>query len=283
MTWQVFILLSVIFYSISIIIQKSILKKENANPIAFGIIFQFIVGIFIVLYGFIFAGISFEKFAPLFVNFILVTVLYSALNVFVYKSLKETEASKFTIIFATRALFVTVITLFILNETPLPKHILGALLIFAGILLANPKAIKFKFTKGELFAFLAAICFGFVTVNDRFVLKQVDVYSYTSFAFLGPAILMSLIFPKQLKYIPVFLSKSNLPKMAFLCLLFAANAIFYFLAMQTGNSASQVVSAGLVSVIVIVLLSVIFLKERTNMALKIIGSIVSFAGLLFVS
>lgn len=283
MTWQIFILLSVIFYSVSIIIQKKILKDKNSNPIAFAIIFQLLVGIFIALYGFIFAKISFENFSSLFVNFIFMVVLYAILNIFIVKSMKQTEASKFTIIFATRALFATVISLIFLKEALLFRHIIGALLIFSGIMLSDPKSLKLSFGKGEMFAFLAALFFGFATVNDRFVLKQVNVYSYSSAAFILPAILTGLIYPGRIKDISVFLTGSFLPKIIFLCTIFAANSVFFYLALQRGDSVSQVNSAGLISVIVIVLLSVIFLKERTNMAMKIIGSVVSFVGLFLVS
>src|SRR5256885_144713 len=105
MSWQILALLSVITYSFSSILQRVILKESNSHPMAFTILFQLFVGLFILLYGFAFSKMTLPDLRPLAFNLTLATLLYATGNIFIFKALKITEASKFSIIFSSRTLF----------------------------------------------------------------------------------------------------------------------------------------------------------------------------------
>ena len=60
-------------------------------------------------------------------------------------------------------------------------------------------------------------------------------------------------------------------------------AISYYKAIVISNSISLVVSVGQLSTVMTVLLGLIVLKERENWQLKIIASVVSVVGLVFMS
>lgn len=57
----------------------------------------------------------------------------------------------------------------------------------------------------------------------------------------------------------------------------------FFVALQKAPNSSQVAAINLTSVIVIVLLSIIFLKEHTDWLKKIVGAVLSFIGLLLLT
>jgi len=281
MSWQLLILISVVLYSISVLLQRVILKENESRPIAYSIIFQLLAGIVIGIVGLIFADMSLPSNpGSLFWNLILMTLLYGFSNLFIFKSLKLTEASKFTIIFATRAFFTVLASSIVLKELLTGTQLLGTLLIFAGVILVNLKTSKFSFDKGSLFALAGALAFGFATTNDRFLLKSFAVYPYLTLAFIAPSIMMSLVFPKELKHIKLFLDKNLFKKMLVLTTIYALSAAAFFAALQKSANSSQVVSVNLTSVIVTVFLAVIFLKERDNLPKKIVGAILSFIGLL---
>src|SRR4030067_3803918 len=149
MNWQLLILISVTLYSIFVLLQRVILKENESQPIAYSIFFQLLTGIVIGMVGFLFADMSLPlNLNDLILNLILMTFLYGFSNVFIFKSLKETEASKFTIVFATRAFFTVLASSLLLKEFLTRSQFLGALLIFSGVVLVNLKSYKFSLDKG---------------------------------------------------------------------------------------------------------------------------------------
>ena len=284
MGWQLLILISVILYSISVLFQRVILKENESQPIAYSMFFQLLVGIVIGIIGFVFADMSLpSNLASLFWNLVLMTFLYAFSNVFIFKSLKQTEASKFTIVFATRAFFTVLASSLLLKEFLTGTQFLGALLIFSGVVLVNLKSTKLSLDKGSLLALFAAIAFGIANTNDRYLLRSFNIYPYATLGFVAPFFLMSIIYPRELKHIKLFLSKKVLKKVLLLSVVYTVSAIAFFAALQVSSNSSQVASVNLTSVIITVILSVIMLKERSNLSQKIAGAVLSFVGLLLIA
>lgn len=179
MSWQLLILISITLYSVSVLLQRIILKEHESQPVAYSIFFQLITGIIIGLVGFLFADMSLPgNLAKLLPNLILMTFLYGFANFFIFKSLKQTEASKFTIVFATRAFFTVLASSLLLRESLTQIQFFGAILIFSGVILINLKSSRFSLDKGSLLALLAAITFGTANTNDRYLLGFFNVYPF---------------------------------------------------------------------------------------------------------
>lgn len=163
------------------------------------------------------------------------------------------------------------------------KQFIGAGLLLSGVLLVTIKAFKINFNKGELFALLAAVFFGFATTNDRFILKSFNLYPYVALAFIVPPIFMAIAYPKSISKMKVFLEKKILIKMILLCVIYAISSVTFFAALQSSSNSSQITTVNLTSVILTVILSIIFLKERDFLVRKILGAILSFAGLILLT
>lgn len=281
MSWQLLILISVVLYSISVLFQRAILKENESRPIAYAMFFQFLTGIVLGVVGFLSADMTLPpNLSSLFWNLILMVILYAFSNILIFKSLKQIEASKFSIIFATRAFFTVLASSLLLKEFLTGSQFLGVLLIFSGVILVNLKSSKFSFDKGSLLALLAALAFGSANTNDRFLLGSFNIYPYMTIGFIASSLLMAAVYPKELKHIKIFLDKKILKKILILFVLYAFNAVAFFAALQKSDNSSQVASVNLSAVIVTVVLAVIFLKERGNLPKKVIGAILSFIGLL---
>ncbi len=282
MSWQMYIALSVVLYSISVLLQR-VLVKDNSRSVAFSVIFQIVTGIMLALIGFAVSDMTIPDLRPLVWNLIVMAVLYGLGNVSIFRSLKDTEASVFTILFSTRALFTITASSLLLHEVLSGRQLLGAGFIFAAVVLVNWRSKRIKFGTGELLAIGAAICFGLANTNDRYLLQSFPFYPFLTIAFIVPAGLVAALYPREMKYIPMFLKGAALPRLLLLCVFYALSAITFYAALQTGDNSSQVAAVNLTSVIVIVLLSVIFLKEREHTSRKIIGAVLSFIGLLLLS
>jgi transporter family protein len=283
MSWEILICLTVILYSISVLLQRIILKETDSNPILSSIIFQLLTGFFLTSIGLFLGKITLPPLQPLLINLFLMICFYGSSSIFLFKALKQSEASQVTIIFATRALFTILASSLLLNEGLTGKQFIGVLLIIAGIISVHLKSTKLSFGKGDLFAILAAIGFGFANTNDRFLLHHFTIYTYMSLAFIGPAILTSALYYKELKHISLFFRQSILQKMILLSFLYGISSITFFGALQLSPNSSQVAAINISSVIVIVLLSIILLKERGNIYKKIFGACLTFIGLLLLS
>ena len=279
MTWQVLIGLSVISNSISVLLQRVILKESYSRPIAYSIFYQLLIGVLIGVFGLFTSDMSFpNNWKTLLPNLILMVIFYGFGNLLIFKSLKETEASKFTIIFSLRAFFTTFGSFLLLREFLTLNQYIGAVLIFASVVLVSFKSQKLTLKRGELYAFLAALCFGLANTNDRYLLMSFQVYPFLVLAFSLPALLIALIYHQELKYIKIFLNKKLLINIALLCLIYGFTAITFFSALQLSNNSSQVANINISSVIITVVLSIIFLKERKNYLKKLIAAILTFAG-----
>lgn len=284
MSWQILIALSVLLYSFSVLLQKVLLKDDKSDPISFSIFFQVGVSIIIAVLVFMVKGrIVIPNLSEIWVYVLLMAVLYGLANVFVFKSLKLTDASQFGVLFQSKNLFAIIGTSVIFNEMLTTKQWVGALLLIAGVVIVSLNKTKIKLNSGALLALLAGLLFGAANVNDRFLISYFDPYSYVVVGFLFPALLISVVYPKKLAGIKVFLNRKYIYKMILLCLTYGLSATAFFAALTLTDNASQLFSINAFSVITVVILSIIFLKERDFMPRKVLGAVLSLIGLLLVS
>ena len=283
MSWQLLIAISILLYSVAVLIQRVVLQQEKSDPKAYSVFFQIITGLIIGVLGFAFSDMSLPYLRPLIPNLILTTLFYGFGNIFVFKALKVLEVSKFVIILSARALFTILASSLLLNESLSPSQLLGTFFIFIGIILVNTQSAKFTFSKNEFLVLAAAALFGLGTTNDRFLLLSFNVYPYLFLAFLLPGLFITALYPSVIKKIPLILDKKTFSKVLTLCSLYAAAAVTFFMALQIADNSSQVMSVNISGVIVTVFMAVIFLKETQHLPQKLLGAVSSFIGLFLVT
>ncbi len=135
MSWQLLVGISVLTYSVSILLQRVLLKENKSDPIAYSIVFQIITGLIVGVFA-LFRGFSIPNLLPILPNLILMIFLYGVGNIFVFKALKNLEASDFTIIFASRTLWTIIAAIIFLKErADLFKKLIGSVISFIGVIL----------------------------------------------------------------------------------------------------------------------------------------------------
>jgi len=284
MSWQLLITISVLLYSFSFIIQKILLKGEKSEPISFCVFFQIGVSIVIGILVFIIQGkIPIPDLSKITWSLLVMTILYAAANISIFKSLKTIEASKFTVIFSSKTLFAILGSSFIFKEILTSTQWIGAALILIGVGIVTLKNFTRRFNKGDLLALLAAVFFGLANTNDRFLVNFFDPYSYVAIGFLLPGLVIALFYPKKLKNIKIYLKKNYLYKMTILCLLYGFSSVAFFAALQTTTNSSQLFSINSFGAILTVILSILILGEKDRSFQKILGVVVSVVGLFLVN
>lgn len=284
MSWELLICVSVILYSVSVLLQRLLLKEDKSESISFSIFFQFGVALVTAVFVFIMQGtIPLPDFSKISWSVFAMTTLYALANIFIFKALKSTEASRFTVIFSSKTLFAALSASVLFKEVLTPIQWIGAILIIAGIVIISMKKFHTRLNMGDFFALLAAILFGLANVNDRFLVQFFDPYTYVVIGFFLPGFAIAIMYPKKILLLPTYLRKNFLYKMVFLCLLYGLSAVTFFAALQRTPNSSQLFSINAFGAIITVVLSIMILKEKEHMWKKILGVVISVIGLLLIS
>lgn len=284
MTWQILIAISVLLYSTSTLLQRVLLKHEKSEPVSFSIFFQFcVVAVSAVLVLIIRGKIPLPDFSHISWSVLVMTLLYGIASIAVFKSLKEIEASRFTVIMSGKTLFALAGAYIFFKDYLTFSQLTGALLILAGVIIVTFRKMNSKIGKGDLWAILGAAAFGLANTNDRFLVKFFDPYSYVVIGFLLPGILIALINPGKIKYIKTYLKKQMFSKILIMCTIYALSAIAFFSALQISPNSSQVFAINAFTGVLTVAMAIVILKEKDYLGRKIIGVILSLAGLLLVN
>ena len=235
----------------------------------------------LLAYG-LYVGFKIPNLQEISLNLILMSVLLGVGNMLTFGGLKKVEASEFTVLFSTRALWSVVAAILILGESFNIKQVFGAGLIIASVFLVSWKKKSFRLTEGEMLILAAAALFGLEFVNDTYLVGRVDLFFYLPLIFLFPAIFAGALNYKKMLRVHKIVSTKNFLKLSFLALLFAVSATATLTAYTKGHNAAQIAILNQTSTILIVLLGIIFLKERTHIKLKIMGAVISLIGVFLV-
>lgn len=280
MTWQLLLAISIaatVFYTL---LQKVLIHEKPSEAVAYTIVSQIVPGFLILLYLLVTHGFYMPNLFEFIPNILIMIFFYGFSAVFMFKSLASIDASEFTILFATRALWTLFIAVIFLSEHFSFVQILGTVLLLVSVILVSYKKEKIRLKKGEFLALFSAALFGIALGNDGFLVKYFDIQSYLVFAFMLPGVALMGIYPKEVKKIKIFLDPSLAIKMFLLCIFFAISAITFFSAFKIGNNVGQISILNQISTVLIVLASILYLKERKNIFLKIIGSVIAFIGVV---
>jgi len=280
MQWYYYLIINVTIFSLATLYQRVVLKNSK-DPILFYIVNGLIGGTILLSYG-LYAGFKIPNLSDISLNLIMMTVLLGFGNMLTFNALKKVEASEYTVLFSTRALWSVVAAVFILEESFNLKQIFGATLIIASVFLVSWKKKSFRLNEGEMLTLLAASFFGLEFVNDSYLIGRTDLFFYMPLIFLLPAIFIGIINYKRVLKIRKIVTLKDTLKLALLALLFSVSATATLTAYQKGHNAAQIAILNQTSTILIVFLGIIFLKERSHLYLKIIAACVSLVGVFLV-
>ncbi len=280
MEWYWYIVINVFVFSLATTYQRVVLKN-SPDPVVYSIVNGLVGGLILLSYG-LYVGFRVPNLQDISLNLILMSVLLGIGNMLTFSGLKKVDASEFTVLFSTRAIWSVVAAILILGESFSIKQVAGAALIISSVFLVSWKKKSFRLTEGEMLTLAAAALFGLEFVNDTFLLNKVDLFFYLPLIFLFPAIFAGVLNYKKMLRIQKIVSMKDFLQLSFLALLFAISATATLTAYTKGHNAAQIAILNQTSTILIVFLGIIFLKERSHMKLKIIGAVISLIGVFLV-
>lgn len=279
MTWLNFTLLAVFSYAFYYVLSRAFLKQKNSDAISYAVLFNIVCATLLTALslnkGFVVPDL--KRYA---LNLTLMGVLYTASQIFIFKASKTIEASELIILSSTRVLWTIAAAILFLGENFGLSKIIGTVLIMFSVFFVSYKKRKVKFEKGHMYAILAGFCLGLGFVNDAYILRQADAFSYAAIVFIVPAILTILIFPSSIAKIKKQLGIKLARNIVLLGAFYSVGIAASYLAYQHGGTASQIVPIGQSTVIVTVILAAIFIGERRHLVKKLIAAVLVSGGVL---
>lgn len=283
MPWQVLTTISIVTLSIANLFQRQSMKQKASDPLDAAIIFQLLLALFTGIFAFS-RGFEFPPPPQTYPFLLLSTLLYAVGSVCIFSAIKSIEASELTIVSGFGS-FATLSAAFLfLGERLIPIQILGILCIFSAVYVVQKgKNSKIVLDKGLVFALLGSFLYGIAIISDIFTLRSYDAVSYTCVMSLLPSlVLLGYSFLRRKKISLSFTSHVDRYLLIY-SLLYSVQAVTYYLALERGALISAMSVLFKTVTILTILLSAIFLRERTNMRQKFFALCLTIIGVLLVA
>ena len=281
MSWQLFTAISVITLSASVVLQRILLSKDKLDPYAYVVIFQAIVGsilmLFTLIFGFKLPGIE---------NYILPAALsivaFGLGHISYAKTLQLVEASAFSVLFATQAVWIMLLGILLFNESLTYIQIIGTVLIFGSVLLLVKNLSALQLDKSTFWGLLTGLFFGIAITSWSYVGRYTDPLSWAAISFVATAIVAYLVRPQTVRKIPELLSRNIILKLLVLGVLYAVGSLTMLYAYREGTF-SVVTPLRQTSIIITVLFALLFIKaERNRISRKLMAAALCFVGMILI-
>ncbi len=197
--------------------------------------------------------------------------------IFSYIAQKHVEAGVSSLVSNIYTPITIVLATVFLNEKLTLIQILGTVLLLIGMLVVSKKHRigKFRFDKYFLFMVLSGSMLGVCLVAERALMKTTGFTAGTMFSWWAQCAFLGLI--TLITHNKSFYSKKDITITG--VLRFLQSLSWVVLIFVVGNL-SLVSAVTTFKVVIVFIAGAIFLKEREDLPIKILGSIIALAGLL---
>ena len=281
MSWQLLTAISVLGLSSSVVLQRILMHKDKIDPFAYAITFQAIVGVLLTIFAVIF-GFHLPGIENLLLPAIFSVICFGVGHIVYAKTLQRVEASVFSVLFATQAIWIMLLGILLFNENLTGLQILGSLLIFVGVGFTIKNIRSLSFDKGTLLGLLTGLIFGIAITAWSYVGRHTDGLSWAATSFIGASLVACLVRPQTIKHIRPLLNKRILKTLILLGIFYGIGSLTMLFAYKEGTFA-VVSPLRQTSIIVTTLLALLFLsQERTRIGKKVLAALICFIGVILI-
>lgn len=281
MSWQLFTLISVISLSISVVLQRILIHKDKTDPFAYAVLFQAIVGALLMVFAFGY-GFHLPNIQNLLAPAIISVVCFGLGHIVYAKTLQRVEASGFSVLFATQAVWTMLLGIVLLGESMSALQVVGTILIFAsvGILAKNFHTILKE--RGTLLGLLTGLLFGIAVYAWSYVGRYTDPISWAAISFVLTAFVAFAARPSSIQKMRPLLRFSVLSKLVALSVFYGLGSLMMLFAYKYGSFAI-VSPLRQTSIVVTVLLALVLLPaERNRIRKKILAAAICTLGVVLI-
>lgn len=280
MHWQLFITIGVFLFSTSIILRRILLRNTKLDQFAFAAAFEAFAAFFLVVYSLL-HGFVWPDFSTYWPWILVTSLLYAAGTILSAYVLQIVEASIFSVLFATSALWTMLAQAVIFNTSVSVLQIFGTILIIISIAVLV-RHHQIRQNKALMLGAIMAAIYGLANVGWAHVAKHSDIPSWNAIAFVLPTLFILAARPRSIPEVAKYFRGKLLRHMAIIGAVFAASSLTVLYAFSKGNV--SVVGVLLqTNIIVTMLLGIFILQENDNLARKALSVIICFVAVLLIA
>ena len=280
MSWILLSGINVLSISVGALFQRLAMKKQESDPIASSIIFQFILAgmtfLFALTQGYTAPPMAYIPY------YLISGALYSVGTIAFFHAYKHIGASEVAVLAGTGVIATILASFLFLHDRLTMMQLVGVLGILSAIVIIHYSKEILRFNAGSWFTLLGTGAYGLAVVSDTYIVRHYDAVSYLPFICLLPGIFIALFYIRRT---PTVLREiRNVDRnLIIFTLLYALQAITFYLALKYGALVSQISTISRASIILTVIFATLFLKETRHMTRKIIAAIVTTVGVVLVT
>lgn len=281
MSWQLLTAISVFSLSTSVILQRTLIHRDRTDQFAYAVVFQGIVGILLMIVA-ISLGFKLPGIQVVIIPAIISVIFYGVGHIVYAKTLQKVEASAFSVLFATQAVWIMALGIVLFGESLTALQAVGTILIFGGVgLLVKNLSSVFK-DKGVFLGLLTGLMFGIAITAWSYVGRHTDTLSWAAINFIGTSLVAFLVRPKSVQKMKPLLKPKVLATLILLAVFYGVGNLAMLFAYKIGSFAI-ISPLRQTSIIVTVLLALAFLpQERNRIRRKILAALICVVGVVLI-
>lgn len=280
MTWLWLTFIYVAFLVSAELVNKKVVSHQKVDEIVFGASVQFATGVtslviaLLLGWKFSFTVTSCFLFIGMIITYIIAVSLY-------FTGLKHVDLSLVTIFSALGSIWSLVLGFVLLNEPFTQVKVFGVLLMLLASVVVSLKKWKFSLDKYAWAVIVSSFFYTLGAVFDKSLNNFGNPLSYMSlsFSFVGFSMLL-LYYKKTLRAMHAIFSIGSFWKGILINgVLYALGFWALFTAYQQGGEVSRMFPITLSTSIIVPILGILLLKERTDLLRKLLAVAIMIGGL----
>lgn len=281
--WFAYLVLAILFLVLHRYFNKNLLNKTTFTP--GGIVFLFYsTGLVILLILGLIQGFQFGQFADVFVNVLIAGFCHALVSILLTYAYKQDDLSNVVVMIGTSPLFTVITSWLFLGQGLSVNQAVGIAILLIGVVIISFESRKnWHFSKGVILGLFAAIISGFNLTNDAYVMYSGrDIITYIFLIFFISTLVSVLFFYRESKQLLLHVNLIDWLQIIFMTVFFLGHVFLVFLIVSLGTwlviTAPLLQSATPLSV----LFAIVCLHERRFLKNKLLGSLLTFIGSVFI-
>jgi drug/metabolite transporter (DMT)-like permease len=278
MSWLLLTLLGVLAFSPKGLLYRTLMKDDQSDPYAQSVVFFGLGGTMALLFTLFHNGFQYQVTLNQLLLFVPLTLCATVGPVLLFKSYQRLDASEIAVLQSSQKIW-SVLGAFVLLQEPFAMDkVVGTLVIVAGIAITRWRRGQFQLNVGVALVFAATLFYAGMDLVSYYIARDFDALSLIVYVCYLPVVTLLLLRPKTVTKISYYFKPKYALGVSVLALCDTLGTICFFFAYQAGRNAAQIVPLGGLITVISMLLSILFLKEYTNIPHKVIGAVLTLVG-----
>lgn len=284
MSWQVAILLNLVFAAGFGLVQRSVSRQFISHSrVAVAFMYAVFVSPIGIIYGLLNYNISFNFPFFIWIPLVIGGILFGLANVTAYRSNAHIDAAQFAVLNNLLGVFTVIIAAIFLSEKMSPSQLLGVAIVIAAAALVSVKRTTsrtFEISGWTLLAMTSALIAAMAITLEKYMLGYMNVGTYMIIGWGFQTIASMTIAIGEWHTLKDF-DRTGLIKLSSLGIFRSLQGVTFVIAISQAN-VGLLTSITSYQAVLIFIGGLIFLHERAHIIVRLFGSILATIGLLLI-